>query len=119
MRFTKLSVLAFSTFLCCGSLVLAASEQTTTGSQSGATEPGGTSAPGIKKVVPPVQPLASITLSCSNGKTYKISTGTRTGECHVGTGAASCSIGTTEVAYASCHDGCESTSGSGSCSVVN
>jgi hypothetical protein len=126
MQFTKLSVLAFSVFVLCSGGALAASEQTTTESPSGATAPGGTPTTGTKPK-PPVLPLANLTFSCPNGKTFKLATGTGTGTCVVETAASGQVVGAhcrsssgTVVAEAACvTSNCVSTSGKGSCSPVN
>jgi hypothetical protein len=118
MRTIKFLVLALSALIFYSGTALAASEQTTTESPSGPSTPGATPSPG-KKTTPPVQPRASLTLTCSNGKAFKIATGTGTGMCVVGINTASCEINGKTVSSASCSAGCESTSGSGSCSPVN
>lgn len=126
MQPTKLSVLVFSAFLVCSGIALAASEQTTTQSPSGATTPGGVSSP-TKKTVPPVQPMASITFSCPNGKSFKLATGTGSGTCVVektDSGqvvGAHCKDKGSIVSEAGCagSSSCVSTSGGGSCSPVN
>jgi hypothetical protein len=117
MQSTLLLAFTFSAALFCSGAVLAASEQTTTESPSGATAPGGTPSPG-KKINPPVQPRASITLDCGGGKKFKISTGTNTGSCSQNSAGAHCSIGGNTVAMATCPDGCQITSGTGSCNVA-
>jgi hypothetical protein len=118
MRSTKFLALVLSTSLLYSGPALAASEQTTTESQPGATAPGGTPPTG-KKRTPPLQPTASITLDCGGGKKFKVSTGTNTGNCNASGNAAMCVLNGQQVALAKCPNGCDETAGSGSCEPVN
>lgn len=67
---------------------------------------------------------ATIDLSCSNGKTYTVSTGTNGGRCDVHTyedkpksNHAICTDGGSGAGAANCTEGCVSSEGAGSCSV--
>jgi hypothetical protein len=118
MRFTKFFVLAFLAFIFYSGAALAASEQTTTESSTGPATPGGAPSTG-KKITPPVQPRASMTLDCGGGKKFKISTGSFGGQCGSNATSATCtdSSGRT-VAKATCPDGCQVTFGAGTCDLA-
>jgi hypothetical protein len=124
MRYTKLSAFAFSAFMFYSITAFAASQQTTTDSPSGATGSGGTVLSG-GNTSSPVRPRASLTFTCSNGKMFKISTGTGTGSCSANQDASGaivggeCTINGSAVAYASCNLGCAGSEGRGSCAPVN
>jgi hypothetical protein len=62
---------------------------------------------------------ATITLECSGGRKYEVSTGTKTGECrNNGNGTASCTdTGGKNSSQAQCNAGCTSSSGAGSCTM--
>jgi hypothetical protein len=102
MRYAKLSVLTLSAIMFCTGTALAAGEASGAGKKK-------------TQVAPPVT-KASVTLDCGGGKTFKISTGSNTGECQLSAGFAACSDGGL-VSSARCGDGCITAQGSGSCTA--
>ena len=66
-------------------------------------------------------PSAAIDLDCGGGKVIKLTTGTNGGTCQTITTtnppSAVCDDGPNE-SYANCNSGCETTKGSGTCSVA-
>ena len=66
-------------------------------------------------------PSAAIDLDCGGGKVIKLATGTNGGVCQTITTtnppSAVCDDGPNE-SYANCNSGCETTKGSGTCSVA-
>lgn len=72
-----------------------------------------------------ISPTASITISCPNGQSFDLSTGSKRGTClATSTGGFDnitggvCRIGGRVVANVSCEAGCEGTRGRGDCSPV-
>jgi hypothetical protein len=112
MQFRKLSVLAFSAFLCCGSITQAVAQQNPRVNQ-----------PDLRTIstLLTCSPLKRIGVdNAAGGKTFRLSTGTNAGECHlVNSTLAGCSLDGKNVAQANCSDGCTSTARSGTCERIN